>query len=57
MVAEVEEHRDRRVRDQRKVVELIRLIAEPCHDDPWQPARTRRDRDLPSRYSGASRLG
>jgi hypothetical protein len=45
------------VRDQRDVEELVRLIAEPRHHDPRQPARTRRDRDLPSRYTGANRLG
>ena len=57
LVAEVEENRNRGVWDQRKVVELIGLIAEPCHHDARQPPRTRRDRDLPSRYTGANRLG
>ena len=38
-VAEVEDHHDSRVRDQRNIDEVIRSIAEPCHGDPCQPTR------------------
>ena len=46
-VAEVDEHRDRRVRHEPEV-EAVRLVsAEAGHPDPRQPARPGRGRDLP----------
>jgi hypothetical protein len=55
-VAEVEEHRDRRVRDHLDVDGVIRSIAEPGHGDPRQTGRPRRDRYAPRRHAGPSRL-
>jgi hypothetical protein len=54
-VAEVQEQRDRRVRDHLKVDGVLRLITESGHADPGHPARPRRDRDVPRRRGAPSR--
>ena len=56
-VAEVEHHRDGRVRDQPNVREFRRLIAEPCHRNPRQPTGPRGDRDVPERRRHKNGLG
>jgi len=53
-LAEVEEDRDSRVRDQCNIDEFRGSIAKPCHGDPRELARPRRDRDIPWGHNGTS---